>query len=56
VPLVPSAGGYRIFKGKKHKDRTSKVTSRVTLKHSFLAEHSNYFRHNLAVIFELSLF
>lgn len=32
------------------------MKARVTLKRSFLAEHSNYSRHNLPIIFELYLF
>lgn len=44
---------YTVFKDKNHKDRNSYqswMRVGVTLKLSFLAEHSNDFRHNMPVI------
>lgn len=48
------AQGNSIFKGKSHKDNNlhqSYMRVRVTWKPSFLAEYSNYFRHDMTIIF-----
>lgn len=57
--LLVQAQGYIVFKGKNPKDHNlhqSHIRVRGTLKNSFLAGHSNHFRHNMSITFHLYFF